>query len=292
MKIIVLGAGGIGSFVGALLSKENDVLLVGRQKHVDKINKDGLEISGCIDENFKVKAAEKVENIEEGTLVILAAKAVDTEKSIKDIKDLIKKDTIILVLQNGLGNEDLVKSIVECKVIRGITTTATNFVKPGKVICNYLGEIYLENLESSLEIKNIFNKTKIKTEIAEDIKKRIWMKLIFNCAINPLTAILKVKNNCLLKIPNLIKNTIDEIILVAEKEGLKFDKKEIFNRVSKGLKDSGDNTSSMLQDILKGKKTEIDFLNGKIIELGKKHNIKTPVNEVLVSMVKFLENKQ
>ena len=83
----------------------------------------------------------------------------------------------------------------------------------------------------------------------------------------------------------------NNVILVAEEEGLKFDKKEIFNRVSKGLKDSGDNTSSMLQDILKGRKTEIDFLNGKIVELGKKYKVNTPVNEVLVSMVKFLENK-
>src|SRR3989338_10820668 len=118
MKIIVLGAGSIVSLVGALLSKENDVLLIGRQAHVDKINKNGLEISGCINKNFKVKAKTKINKIGNGTLIILTTKAVDNKKTLNEIKDLIKDDTIILCLQNGLGNEDLIRDIVNCKVIR------------------------------------------------------------------------------------------------------------------------------------------------------------------------------
>ena len=291
MKIIILGAGGIGSFVGALLSEENDVLLIGRKEHVDKINKDGLDISGCVNGNFKVKAAEKIEDIEEDSLIVLATKTFDIESSLKEIKNLIKKNNTILVLQNGLGNEELVRSIVDCRVVRGITTAATNFAEPGKVICNYVGEISLEDSEFSEKLMNIFNKTAIKTGMPEDMKKRIWAKLIFNCAINPVTAILKVKNNELLKIPDLIKNIADEIVLVAEKEGLKLDSKEIFDMIIKVIIDSGGNTSSMLQDVMKGRETEIDFMNGKVVELGKKHKIATPVNEMLVSMVKFLEKQ-
>ena len=291
MKIIILGAGGIGSFVGALLSEENDVLLIGRTEHVDKINKDGLAISGCVNGNFKVKAAEKIEDIEEGSLIILTTKTLDIESSLKEIKSLIKKNNTILVLQNGLGNEDLVRSIVDCNVLRGIITTATNFAEPGNVICNYVGEISLEDSEFSEKLKNVFNKTAINTGIPKDMKKRIWAKLVFNCAINPLTAILKVKNNELLKLTDLIKNIAGEIISVAEKEGLKLDSKEIFDMIIKVITDSGDNTSSMLQDILKGKKTEIDFMNGKVVELGKKHKIAIPVNEMLVGMVKFLEKQ-
>ncbi|MAH33471.1 hypothetical protein CL615_03685 [archaeon] len=91
MKIIILGAGGIGSLVGALLSKDNDVLLVGNKAHTDEIKKNGLQITGCIDKSFKIKADTKINKIEDNTLIILTTKAVDNEKSINQIKNLIKK---------------------------------------------------------------------------------------------------------------------------------------------------------------------------------------------------------
>lgn len=291
MKIIILGAGGIGSLIGALLSKENDVLLVGRKEHVDKINRDGLEIEGVIKGNFKVKAAEKIENIEENTLIVLTTKTFGIESSLKEIKHLIKKDTIILSLQNGLGTEDLIKSIVDCKVIRGITTMGTTFLEAGNVICSNIGNIYLEDSDFSGKINDVLNKVGLNSEVSGNMKERMWLKLMVNCVMNPLTAVFQVKNGAIERVPELVKSIINEVILVAEKEGLNFNSEEIFNTVMKAIKNSAENKSSMLQDILKGKKTEIDFLNGKVVELGKKHNVKTPVNEMLVSMVKFLEKQ-
>ena len=292
MKIIILGAGGIGSLVGALLSEGNDVLLVGRKEHVDKLNKDGLEISGCVNVNVKVKASEKIEGIEEDSLIVLVTKTFDIEDSLKEIKHLIKETNTILVLQNGLGNEELVKDIVDCNVLRGITTAGVTFLEPGKINCSNIGDISLENSPVSGSIADIFNKAGLKAEISEDIKKRIWIKLIANCVMNPLSAILKIKNGELIKMPDLIKLVINEIVRVAEKEGLKFNNDEVFDLVVKVIKDSAENKSSMLQDILKCKKTEIDFMNGKVVELGKKYKVATPVNEMIVSMVKFLENKK
>lgn len=289
MKIIILGAGGIGSLVGAFLSKENDVLLVGREKHVDKINKNGLEISGCINKNFKVKAATKIESIDDDTLIILSTKAVDNEKSINEIKGLIKEDTIILSLQNGLGTEDLIKELVDCEVIRGIITAGTTFLEEGRVECSNVGEVYLEDSDASEEIKNMLAGAGFKAEISDDIQERIWIKLMVNCVMNTLTAIFRVKNKELSKVPELVKSVIYETVEVAEKEGLNFDKEKMYEIVTGIIQKSGENKSSMFQDILKGRKTEIDFMNGKIVELGKKHNIKTPVNETLVSMIKFAE---
>lgn len=291
MKIIILGAGGIGSLVGALLSKENDVLLIGRNEHVDKIKKDGLEISGCINKNFKVKADTKIKNIEEDSLIILTTKANDIEKSLSEIKDLIKKNNVILCLQNGLGNEELIKNIADCEVVRGITTIGTIFLEPGRIICSNTGKIYLEDFEISNMINNVFNKAGLKTEISKNIKERIWAKLMVNCAINPLTAIFKAKNGELLKTPEIINLIINEIVMVAEKENLNFNREESFKIIMEAIKNSAENKSSMLQDILKGRKTEIDFLNGKIAELGRKHKINVPVNEMLVYMVKFLEKR-
>ena len=290
MKVIILGAGGIGSLVGAILSNENDVLLIGRQAHVDKINKNGLEISGYINEKVKIKAQTKINNIDGGTLIILTTKAVDNEKTLNKIKDLIKKDTIILCLQNGLGNEDLIRSIVNCNVIRGITTSGATFIEAGKVKCSNIGEIYIEDSAFSKKVYNILNKAGLKTEISKDIKARIWKKLIVNCAINPLTAILKVKNGNLLKILDLVGIIIKESVAVAEKEGFDFNEKETFDMVVNVIKASAENKSSMLQDILKGKKTEIDYLNGTVVKLGNKYGIECPVNEGLVMVIKGMEN--
>ena len=289
MKIIVLGAGSIGSLVGALLSKENDVLLIGRQAHVDKINKNGLEISGCINKNFKVKAKTKINKIGNGTLIILTTKAVDNEKTLNEIKDLIKDDTIILCLQNGLGNEDLIRDIVNCKVIRGITTSGAMFIESGKVKCSNIGDVYLEDSEISKDVCDILNKAGLKTEISKDIKKQIWKKLIVNCAVNPLTAILKVKNGELLKVQDLVRLIINESVMVSEEEGFGFNENKVFEMVINVIKDSAENQSSMLQDVLRGKKTEINFLNGKIVELAEKHKVDVPINKTLVRMVKFLE---
>ncbi len=292
MKIIVLGAGGIGSLVGAFLSRSNDVLLIGRKIHADEINKSGLKIDGIINENFKINADTEIKNIEENALIILTTKAVDNKKSIQDIEDLIKKDTVILSLQNGLGSEDTIKGIVDCKVIRGIITAGTTFLEPGKVTCSNLGKIYIEESEFSEKIINALKQSGLKAETTRDIKKRIWQKQIINCVINPLTTIFKVNNNQLSKVPELIRSIIREITMVAEKEGLEFNIDITYKFVMGIINESGANKSSMLQDIIKSRKTEIDFLNGKVVELAKKHNINVPVNKALTEMIKFLENYQ
>lgn len=289
MKIIILGAGGIGSLVGALLSKDNDVLLIGRKTHADTINKNGLEVSGSINENFKVKASTEVEEIEDNTLIILSTKVVDSEESINNIKNKIKKNNVILCLQNGLGSEDIVKNIVDCAVIRGIITAGTTFLEPGKIVCSNIGNIYIEKSDFSEKISEIFNNSNLLTEIDENIKDRIWKKLIANCVMNALTGIFKVKNGDLEKSPELVESVIHELVLVANREGLNYDETETFNTVTKIIKASAENKSSMFQDILKGRKTEIDFLNGKVVKLAEKHKINVPVNKTLISMIKFLE---
>ena len=131
---------------------------------------------------------------------------------------------------------------------------------------------------------------KTKANVSENLKEDVWKKLIINCVLNPTSAILKVDNNGISdeKLNPLKNSIVDECLKVAKKEGVKINiEVDIINNAIRGSK----NLSSMNQDIIKGKKTEIDYLNGTVVELGKKHGIKCPVNEGLVSMIKFLENK-
>ena len=288
MKIIILGAGAIGSFYGAKLSKLNDLVLIARKEHADSINKSGLKIVGLENKTYKVKAAEKISRIEKNTLVILATKAQDSEKAVKAIKNLIRKDTIMLCLQNGLYSENIVKKIVgkKCLVLRAITNFGAIFLKPGIVDYKSYSYTSIEKSQKSREIADNFAKCGLNGHVSKNIKYDMWKKLVFNCVLNPVTAILKIENKgiCDERLNPLKKVIIGECVKVAEKDGIKFelDFLKILNKEFK----SSQNLSSMQQDIIKGKKTEIGFLNGAVAELGKKYKIWCPVNEALTAIIR------
>ena len=291
-KIIVLGAGAIGSIYGALLSKKNDVTLIGNKAHVDAVNSKGLSISGDINETFHLKADTEIRGIPENTLIILTTKAYDSAKTIKRIKKLLKKDTVILVLQNGLGNEEVVKRAAgdKTKISRGVTAMAAEFFEPGRVRF-WNGETIIEQNEVAERIAESFAKCMLKTRLFNDINIEVWNKLVVNCVVNPLSTLFHVKNCELVSgsLKTVRHRIVRECVKVGKAEGITFPKdleKKVDAKIS-----SYTNFSSMYQDIMKGKKTEIDFLNGKIVELGRKHNIPTPVNETLVCLIKFMEDK-
>jgi len=135
-RIFVLGAGAIGSVYGAFLSKRNDVTLVGNRAHVEAVNSKGLAISGEINETFYVKADTEIREIPEKTLIVLTTKAYDSANAVEKTRRLLKKDTVILILQNGLGNEEIVRHATggKARILRAITTMAAEFFEPGKII--------------------------------------------------------------------------------------------------------------------------------------------------------------
>jgi 2-dehydropantoate 2-reductase len=291
-KITVLGAGAIGSALGALLSRKCDVTLICRKAHAKAVNSNGLSVFGAINEVFHVKAKTKIREIQAKTLVILTTKAHETAEAIEGIKKFLKKDTVILVMQNGLGNEGVVDQIIggKCKVLRGVTMIAAEFFEPGKIKV-WSGETVIEHHEVAEKIAKVFNECGLKTRLSNEIIREIWCKLITNCVINPLTALFRVRNHEIasetLKIVR--RKIVKECVQVAKAEGTILPN-NLEDEIDRKIADYM-NFSSMCQDILKGEKTEIDFLNGKIVELGRKHNISTPVNETLVSFIKFLEGK-
>ncbi len=168
---------------------------------------------------------------------------------------------------------------------------AAEFFEPGK-ISFWQGETVLESTPTSRRIAKVFNESGLKTKISNDMQEEIWKKLIVNCVINPLTVILQVRNNEIMvdSLREIRHRIIQECIAVSQAEGIGFQSnlEECIERKIAGYT----NYSSMYQDIVKRKKTEIDFLNGKVVELGKKHGIPTPVNEALVGLIKFLEARR
>jgi len=293
-RVIVLGAGAIGSYYGALLSKKSDVLLVGRSPHVEAINSKGLMLSGEVNEVFKVKAAAEVEEVPAGSLILLTTKAYDSAEAIRSIKGHLGRDIVILVLQNGLGNEEIVRDIVRegAEVVRVLATSGVEFTEPGKIVVRLVGETVIEEGETGERIAKLFNECGLKARLSDDMAFEIWSKLAMNCVINPLSAILGVPDKEIAagSLRGLRRSIFEECVAVGRAEGVGLDMSllEGLERVIPTY----ENYSSMCQDIMKGKQTEIDFLNGKVVELGRKHGIPTPANEVITSLIKFLEVKR
>lgn len=291
-KIIVLGAGAIGSYYGALLSRKNDVTLIGNKAHVDAVNSHGLLIEGDMEGRFRVEAVVGVTEIPPGSLILLTTKAQDMVQAVSKIKQLLKRDTVILMLQNGLRIKQMIQKSVGTRidVVRGLALLAAELLEPGKIRF-WNGSTIIERTKTGEKTASLLRESGINVTFTEDMENEEWSKLIVNCVINPLTAVLRVRNNEIgadsLKV--IRHRVVEECVQVGNAEGIRL-KSGLQTDIDRKIRGYA-NFSSMCQDIIKGKKTEIEFLNGKIVELGKKHGIATPVNETLVSLIRFMEVK-
>jgi len=268
------------------------VTFIARKEHADAINKNGLVVTGEMKGTLRIKADTEIRELPPNSLIILTTKVHDSKKALEGVVKLLRRDTTILILQNGIGNEEIVRSVVgdRCYVERGVIHLGADFLKPGEVMI-VPGWVVVGNTEKGREVAELFNGSGLETRVMDDLKNDVWRKLITNCMLNPLTAILEVRDYCIVVpvLDGFRDAVVDECVEVAKAEGVEFEK---------GLRKAIDgdilrlkNYSSMHQDLMKGRRTEIDFLNGKIVEMGEKHRIPTPINESLVSMIKFLEEK-
>jgi len=293
-KVIIVGAGAIGSYYGSMLSRKSDVLLIGRRGHVNAVNSQGLEVTGSVEGTFDLDASTELNDIPEGSLIILTTKAYDIGEAVNEFRGLLRTDTAILVLQNGLGNEDLVQSLVgpEVDVVRGLASTGVEFLSPGRIEVKLVRETVLPKMATGEKIGRLFDLCGLEARLSERMDIEIWRKLTMNCVINPLTAVFRVPNTeiAVEGLREVRRGIVDECIRVAEREGVTLEG-DLEDEIAKAAA-SYSNLSSMCQDIMRGRRTEIGFLNGKVSELGRRHGVATPVNDVLTSLIRFMEGKK
>jgi 2-dehydropantoate 2-reductase len=303
MKILVMGAGAIGSLFGGLLAENgNDVILVGRQSHMRRVRESGLKIEGLLNKQiFKnLKAEVNLTNFlkEEFDLILLTVKAYDTKQASTQIKKLVEKKTMVVCLQNGLGVEDEASEVLgKTRVLRAVTFCGAYLDKPGTVRCTgfgetFIGEPYYQNLrEETIKIAKTFEEAGFPTKISANIHETVWTKTLVNVGINPYGALTRKRNGELIEnreIKELMVSTVREGVDVAEKVGVNF-KEDPVDLMLKTAEATAKNLNSMLQDLLRGKKTEIDYLNGAIVKLGEKFGVPTPLNRLLTVLIKTLE---
>ncbi len=302
MKIAIIGSGAMGSLYGGILAEAgNEVYFIDVfEEHINKINKDGL----CIVENGveryikNVKATSNAREVGKVDLAIVFVKSTITDMAVEQNMDVLNKDTMVLTLQNGLGNIEKINTVVDLKqIIAGTSSNGASIIEPGKIDHagnggTTIGEIDGSMTERIKELGEILNIPKLgPVKISDNVMGLIWDKLLVNVGINPLTAITGLKNGQLLENEEsilLLEKLVDEGIEVARALGIKlgFEDSENCKEVCRAT--SG-NISSMLADIINKRKTEIMNINGAIVREGKKLGIQTPVNEIIINLVLLKE---
>ena len=295
MNIVVIGAGAIGSLFGALLSKKNTVVLVGRTPHINAIQHRGLNITGKNQLHVTLTAFDSTKNVTTTPdLILLTVKSYDTATAIKHTVPLLGSETVVLSLQNGLDNIENIEQVIEKnRILAGVTTHGAIFSNPGEIVhtgkgTTILGELNGTRSQRLESIVHVFNEAGIETSISTDIKKEIWAKAIINSSINPLTTFLRCRNGYLLENPLLeyfVEAVCTESTNVARAEGIGLLTVDMIKRTKKVITKTAENYSSMLQSSQQGKITEIESINGKLVFLGKKHGIPTPLNKILCTLV-------
>jgi 2-dehydropantoate 2-reductase len=289
--IYVLGGGAIGSVYAAKLAERHPVTLVARAAHTEAIRRSGLRIIGREPATHALRAETAVETIAADALVLLTTKVNDSRRAIQPLVDKLRGDTVILCVQNGLGSEDIVKEEVggRCLVLRAITQFGAIFQQPGVVDFTAAGATLVEPSARSAEIAALLTGSGLNGRVSENIRTEIWRKLIFNCVINPITAIVgsEVGGIADPRLDPVKQLVIDECLRVAAADGVLFDIDflptitEVFG--------SARTIASMRQDLLRGKPTEIEHMNGAVAALGQRFGIACPVNAALVAIIKGLE---
>jgi 2-dehydropantoate 2-reductase len=302
MKIVIVGPGAIGCLFAALLKAGGqDVLLLDKSKErASYIKRNGIRVSGLTNLKTKVKATQDQRKISRSELVIFTVKSYDLEKAARRIKKSAHgKNIFFMGLQNGLGNIEILSRLFgKERVIASVTNHGSTLIETGCVRhagkgITYVGSLWKSELPILKKIKTIFEQCGIDTEIRRDIDTLIWNKLMVNVGINAITAICHIKNGQILKIKEarkLMTLLVEEASLVAKGLNIKLPLATAVKQTENICRKTANNISSMLQDIQKGKKTEIDFINGAIVKKGKARGLPVPFNEAVTYLVKTIEN--
>ncbi|HEV8345523.1 MAG TPA: ketopantoate reductase family protein [Vicinamibacterales bacterium] len=289
--IVVFGGGAIGSVYAAKLAASHDVTLIARSEHVDAINRDGLRLTGREEVTCHLRAATGVGAIAPATLVLLTTKVSDNRAAAATLAYHVRDDTVILCVQNGLGSEEVVKDVLGSRavVLRAITQFGAIFREPGVIDYKVAGYTLIEQGPQSRAIASLLTASGLDGRVSDDIKAEIWRKLIFNCVINPITSLMGTDVGSVAdsRLDPLKRLVIDECLAVARADGVTFT--EDFLQTITDVFGSSRNIASMRQDLSRGKLTEIDFMNGAVVALGRRFGIDCPVNAALTAIIRAME---
>ena len=311
MNILIFGAGAVGSMIGGFLAKAgHNVTLLGRSWHLDVIERSGLRIKGIWGEHhvqsFKLfhTASEIKKTGPNFDIIILTVKSFDTENAVTDLLPLMNGKTILISFQNGLGNiETILKKIKPEKFLIGRIITGVD-VQPGEIEITVSADSLVIGVTpgsvpkvSPDAIANLFNVAHIPARSVPNVLTYIWAKVIYNCALNGPCSVLEIPYGKMLEREETLltlEKIVRECYEVAERQRVKLAPSVAseYLILLKGelIPKTAGHYPSMLRDLRKGKRTEIDALNGAICQMGKALGAATPENQRIADVIRAKEN--
>jgi len=301
-RIAVVGAGAVGCYFGGMLARAGaPVTLIGRAQRVEAINRDGLFIDSIhFKERISVSASTELGAARDAQLVLFSVKTVDTEDTAKLLAPLLAPETNVVSLQNGVDNAERMDFAAGIQAISAVVYIAAEMSGPGQVKHSGRGDLVIGNpvsnqggTESEIaEIAEAFTRAGVPCRISQNITLELWTKLIMNCAYNALSALSRARYGRLVDDAGsveVMKQVVAEGVAVGDASGVHLSADKLIAAVLELGRVVPEALSSTAQDIARGKPTEIDSLNGFLVQRGAETGVPTPVNQTLHSLVKLLE---
>ncbi len=302
MKIAILGAGAMGSLLGGKLSSEtHGVLLIGREGHMEAVRSSGLKIDGVTEAVSHPRTCTSPEEAEDFVpdMVFITTKAYDTEEAAEEIARAWPDVPVVVSMQNGIGNAGIIAGhLAKSAVITVLTTHGATFLGPGRILHAGTGRTILgqsagsESKGAEEQVRSVLESAGFEAEISGDIEREVWIKAGINASINPITALLREKNGVIVRsegLRGIVRDVCREVAETAGLCGISIDAEELLERTITTAEMTADNRSSMLQDVLAGRRTEIEQINGEIVRRASEHGRDAPVTETLYRMVGGLD---
>ena len=296
LKFAVMGAGAVGCYYGSMLALAgHPVVLVARPQHVDAIALAGLRLqTQTFDKQVQLKASLDASAVAGADVVLLCVKSSDTEAAGRLMQPFLRADALIVCLQNGVDNAERLRSVLPQHTVgAAVVYVATEMAGPGHVIHKGRGDLVMDELPSGAALAQALAAAGVPTHISGNVRGELWAKLILNCAYNAVSAIAQLpygKTVSSLGVQDVMRDVVAECLAVADADGVHV-AGDVHAAVARLASSMPSQSSSTAQDLARGKPTEIDFLNGFIVQRGIALGIATPANRVLWALVKLLESK-
>jgi 2-dehydropantoate 2-reductase len=300
----VLGAGAVGCYYGGLLARAgNPVTLVGRPAHVEAIGRDGLVIEWADRrETIRVDATTDVAAVRDAGVVLVCVKSPDTDAAARSLRPHLAPDAVLVSLQNGVDNAERLRAVLPQTVFAAVVYVGAYMSAPGVVRHTGRGDLVLGAARADAArpgvgerlsgVAAMFEAAGIACPLSADIDAALWTKLVINCAFNAVSALGRARYGRMAREPAvraLMEGAVRETVAVARASGVGLDERRLIDAVW-GVADAlAQQYSSTAQDVLRGKPTEIDALNGFVAARGAALGVDAPINRTLFALVKLRE---
>jgi 2-dehydropantoate 2-reductase len=298
-KVAVVGAGAVGGYFGGMLTRAGiNVVMIGRPAFVEAVNKAGLRLDAVqFQETLHPQASTELSAVDGADIVLFCVKATDTASAAKDLAKYLAPESIVVSLQNGVNNAEEIHRAAGIDALPAVVYVAAAMPEPGHIRHFGRGDLVVGPRNAKTEkVAELFAKANVSCRISENIDGELWTKLVWNCALNAISGLGRVTYGEIIASADarrVVELVVDEVLAVAHKRGIRppglEDPKAALAAALKVAEQMSGTRSSTAQDMARGKRTEIDSLNGYVAKLGQQLNVPTPVNLALYTLVKLQE---